>query len=319
MDIRSRPTPRPHRQDPCSVQGVSDYLHERAESPRAEPPELRGAVLLQHKTGSSEIVRYSGQTTADGQDIPAEAVVNDEVVIYVDGIGQRIKEQQRQIAALLHGGSEAGADLDRPIIGVHEGQGKSGTSDVLRIAKNTLFTKALQTGLAPNSLIEKAAYKNDPSIKSIKDLLHQSLDAGLKVTLMAHSGGGSQVALALNLLSREQGGRFQKALADDVRLLSIAGAASAEDYQKGGLNPENLLYTGSQQDEVYRLFHNHIEPVAWHKNLPFIGDGISVLRGKNIDKSTHAPDYLFAEHKTGEANRLEDFLEGGRGGYYELE
>lgn len=318
MLIQRGQTPRPNPPDPKAVTGVEHYVAVRARNDREEPPELRGAVFVQSPDGSKQMLRHSGETTPEGPDIPAHAVVDKEVLIYVDGIGQPIEEQYRQIAALLHGGQEVGANLDRPVIGVHEGSGKTGRDDVVRIGKNVGMTKALQSGLAPTSWVEKAAYKNDPSIKAVKDLLQQTLDAGLKVTMMAHSGGSAQAALALSLLSREQGGRFAPKIQENVRVLSLAGAASPQDYEKSGVAPKNLLYTGSRRDDVYRTFHNHIHPLAWHRNIPFLFGGLSVLLGIGIDRSTHAPDYIFAQHQGKDQNRLESFLSGSPGGRHEL-
>lgn len=287
----------------------SEHLH------RGEPPHLRGLVFQQSPDGSIETLRHSGETTPEGPDIPAEAVVDGRVLISVDGIGQDLQEHQRQIRDLLHGGSEVGAKLERPVIGVHEGSGPTGKSDLIRIGKNVLMTKALQSGLACPQRIEKAAYRNDPAVKAVKDLLQQALQSSLKVTLMAHSGGGAQVALALNLLSRQEQGRFASKISQNVRVLSLAGAASPKDY---GVKSKDLLYTGSRRDDVYKTFHRHLHPWAWHRNLPFMKNGIEAALGIGVDKSTHSLDHIFAEHQTVEGHRLEKFLLGGAGGRYEL-
>lgn len=300
--------------------GARDYVAERDRPDKEEPPELRGVVFEQYQDGQSRILRYSGETTPGGPDIPADAVVNDEVLIYVDGIGQNLAEQQRQIRAVLHGGQGTAADLDRPVIGVHEGAGESCVHDAARIGRNIGLTKALQTGLFSTAWIEKVAYRNDPSIKAVKDLVRQSLAAGVQVTLMAHSGGAAQTALALSLLAREESGRFALDIQDKVRVLSIAGASSPRDFTEAGIKPENLLYTGSRRDGVYRIFRNHVHPLAWHKNLPFLFDaafaGLGYLRE---DAGVyHSPDYIFHQHQLGSRHRLEDFLLGGPGGSYEL-
>lgn len=293
-------------------EGIARYVQHQERAERGEPPHLRGLVFKQSPDGTSENLRFSGQTTPEGPDIPVDAVVDGSVLISVDGIGQEVSEHHRQIKDLLHGGSEVGANLQRPVLGVHEGSGPDRKSDLLRIGRNVIFTKALQSGLFNAEKIEKIAYRNDPSVKAVKDLLQQALESGLKVTLMAHSGGGSQVALALNLLSRQNGGLWKKKIPDNVRVLSLAGAASSKDYS--GVRSQDLLYTGSRRDDVYKMFHNHLHPWAWHRNLPFLKNGVEAALGIGVDKSTHALDYIFAQHETEQGNRLEGFLRGVSGG-----
>src|SRR5690606_7867470 len=99
------------------------------------------------------------------------------------------------------------------------------------------------------------------------DMVRQCLQVGRQVTLMTHSGGGAQTALALSLLAREEDGRFRSEITAKVRVLSTASAASRQDFEEAGVAPANLLYTGSRKDAVYRIFRHHIHPFAWHRNL----------------------------------------------------
>lgn len=301
-------------------EGAFHYVDEREVEGKLEPPELRGVVFEQWPDGRAQILRYSGETTPEGPDLPADAVVDNEVVFYVDGIGQRLSEHQRQIRSVLHGGQSESANLSRPILGIHEGAGRSTMHDIVRIGKAMALTKSLQYDLAPLDWVRSKAYQVDPSVHSIHNLLRQALVAGHQVTLMCHSGGGAQTALALSILAREEDGRWTEKISDQVRILSLAGAASEQDFKMAGIKSENLLYTGSGRDPVYSAFRNHLGPYSWKSNFKAVYDaaqaGLNYLREKKI---YHAPDYLFAQHQQTEGNRLEAFLLGGPGGKYELD
>ena len=301
-------------------EGSYDYVSERKTRGKEEPPELRGVVFRQDPDGSSQILRYSGETTPDGPDIPDDLVVDNEVLIYVDGIGQRLREHRRQIAALLHGGQDTAANLDKPVLGVHQGAGKSTLADVARIGRTIFYTKALQSGLFSNDWVKRNAFKNDPAVQSVYNLVKQSLAAGVQVTLMAHSGGAAETAMALTLLSREDGGRLKDQISEEVRVLSLAGAASARDFFEAGVTEENLLYSGSLKDPVFAGFRHHIHPYRFWANLkPGVFAGLAALGSGSQISLFHSVDYIFQEHQTPTRHRLEDFLNGGPGGRFDLE
>ena len=300
--------------------GAFHYVDERETQGKLEPPELRGVVFEQWPDARTQILRYCGQTTPDGPDLPADAVVDHEVLFYVDGIGQRLSEHQRQIKSVLHGGQSEAANLSRPVIGIHEGAGKSTLHDIARIGKDMALTKSLQYDLAPLDWVRSKAYSVDPSVQSVHNLLRQALAAGHQVTLMCHSGGGAQTALALSILAREEDGRWAEQISDKVRILSLASAASEQDFEMAGIKSENLLYTGSGRDPVYSAFRHHLGPYSWKSNFRAAYDavqaGLNYVREKKI---YHAPDYIFSQHQQGDQNRLEAFLLGGPGGKYELD
>ena len=306
-----------HRAPGHVPDGAYQYVAERAAQDKEEPPELKGVVFRQDPDGSHQILRYSGETTPDGSDLPADVIVDNEVLIYVDGIGQRLREHQRQIRAVIHGADLPGG-LNRPVIGVHEGAGPSTLADVARIGRNITFTKALQWGIFNKDWVKKAAFNNDPAVQSVYNLVRQSLAAGVQVTLMTHSGGGAETALALTLLSREE--NFKEAIQDSVRVLSTASAASQKDFLDAGVRSENLYYTGSTRDAVYRGFRHHIHQSKWWTSLPTALDaGVAALKAQGAMGLFHSVDYIFHNHETTEGNRLENFLRGGPGQKHELE
>lgn len=303
--------------------GADQYVEERR-SARKEPPHLRGVVFQQSEEGAVDVLAWSGQTRPDvppdgSPTIPESAVKGNRVVISVDGIGQTWQAHQRQIRYVLHGQGEGGADVDQPVIGIHEGAGPSGVHDVARIGRDLTLTKLLQSGLAATEWVAKKAYTIDPAVKSIHDMVRQCLQVGREVTIMTHSGGGAQAALALSILAREDEGRYRPEITDKVRVLSAASATSRRDFEEAGVADENILYTGSRKDAVYRIFRHHIHPFAWHKNLIPIADAIySGITHDPNGIAYHSPDYIFAENENQEAGRLQGFLEGGPGGSYPL-
>lgn len=292
----------------------------RSYTPQEEPPELRGVLFQQDKDGTVTLLKRSGESRPDGPpDIPSEAVINDQVFISVDGIGQDWNRHREQIRDWFHGGMPDGADLARPIIGIHEGEGKNGLQDVWRIIKNTALLKSLQAGCRSPESVKQAAYRNDPAVKTIYDQLRQSLNAGRQVTFMAHSGGGAQVALAMSILGKEEDARYAEALGKSVRVMGTAAAASSEDFLKAGVRQENLFMTGSRRDPVHRFFRTHMDfrrplsvPIA-------VGDGIlGSIQFLFKRGPYHEGEYIFAQNRSPSGNRIETFLKGGPGGLHPL-
>lgn len=291
------------------------------ESATQEPPELKGVVYRQEASGTVEILKWSGETKPEPPpDIPADAVKNGRVVIYVDGIHQMWGEQQRQINHLLHGSSGHGANVDQPVIGIHEGAGKSGFRDGVRIAKAMVMTKLVQAGVVPLKWAQKKLYKIDPAIKAVHDQLSQSLQEGRQVQLMTHSGGGQETAAALALLAREG---YKKQISENVRVLSLASAAAKQDFTKSGVKQENLYYTGSKKDPVYSIFRHHLHLTTLPINIPFWYDVARYLTSLPFQQpgalAVHSPDYIFAKNVNEEGRqRIDKFLAGGPGGAYPL-
>jgi hypothetical protein len=246
-------------------------------------------------------------------------VKDNRVVISVDGIHQEWSEHQRQIHNFLEGQSSVGADVHQPVIGIHEGASKNILQDIWRITKVKGMIQLLHSGLVPLAWAEKKMYKIDPAIKSVHDEVEQSLLAGRKVQLMTHSGGGTEAAAALALLSKE-GMRDQ--IGRDVRLLSIASAAAHKDFTNAGLKSENIYYTGSKKDPVYYMFRHYMSPLSLGSDLAFGIDvaryALSFLHKDPKELYYHSPDYIFAQNMSPEGQRIQKFLDGGAGGQYPL-
>ena len=62
-------------------------------------------------------------------------------------------------------------------------------------------------------------FAHDPAVQTTCAVLRQALDQGRDVLLLPHSGGGTESALALNLLA----GDYRDQIQDHVKVVSLAG------------------------------------------------------------------------------------------------
>lgn len=302
--------------------GISaDYIQAR-ESTEEEPDDHKGIVYEHTQQGQINILKLSGQTVPElPADIPESAVKDGRVVIYVDGIHQEISEQKRQIRSFFHGQASTGANVGQSVIGIHEGAGKSGFHDGVRIGKALGMLKLLQNRVIPLGWASKQIYKIDPAIKSVHDEVKQSLLAGRKVQLITHSGGGAETATALTLLAREG---MKQEISDNVRVLSMASAAAHKDFTKAGVKAENIYYTGSVNDPVYSIFRNYLGPLSIGSAVGFAVDTAhylyEMIKGKDnpVIYHYHSPDYIFDRNMADGSQRIQKFLNGGPGGKFPL-
>lgn len=287
--------------------------------PEQEPPELRGALFQQEPDGTVKVLRYSGQTSPTSPpDIGDDAAVNGEVFISVNGIDQDWPSHRQQIKDWYHGGFATGADWNRPIIGIHEGD-RDGAADIVRILKNTFILKSLESGVTGLEKTRKAAYRNDPSVKTIHDQLRQSLAVGRQVTLMAHSGGGSQVALALALLAQEGDGQWRDEIEDKVRVMGTAATCHRNDLRRSGVADENIFMTYSKKDPVPGFYQTPTSLKNPFSILRAGARGLGLLaRGLIKPGPWHQGHYIFEHNMTSKGSRIVNFLEGGQGGTHRL-
>lgn len=322
------PTQASHTNPISILRGIARYVREiRREG--EEPPEVRGVVFEQYEDGRVQILKRQWEQQPDippgGQpDIPADAVRDNRVVIYTDGIQQGIWNQKDQIRRLLqaprqhpdHGGS-----VDQPVIGIHEGKHLHARDAIKRIAMDWTYLKALQGRFVPEPWVHKKIFTADPVVKSVHHQIRQSLQAGRDVQLVAHSGGGAETALALTMLSREDGGRWKNVIKNHVRVLAMAPAVSKKDYELAGVKPENVFYTGSANDPLYHWASHYVTPALAMSNLPTLKAGIeSLLMLRDRDPLPyHAPDYIFWRNVQPDGTqRIQTYLDGGPGGQFEL-
>ena len=331
MKVQTQPTlPRPRTTVsktpngdlPQDIAISSDYIQAR-ESTEEEPIHLKGVVYEHTTKNEINVLKYSGQTVGElPADIPESALNKDgRVVIYVDGIHQEITEQHRQIRSFFQGQASTGANVDQSVIGIHEGAGKSGLHDGIRIGKALGMLKLVQNHLVPLEWASRQIYKIDPAIKSVHDEVKQSLLAGRNVQLITHSGGGAETATALTLLAREG---MKDQISEKVRILSMASAAAHKDFTKAGVKAENIFYTGSNNDPVYSIFRHYLGPVNVISAVGFAMEacryGYEMLKGKNeqVIFHYHSPDYIFDRNMTAEGQKIQKFLNGGPGGKFPL-
>jgi hypothetical protein len=271
---------------------------------RPEPRALAGETRVQYEDGSSEAFEPSI--------LPETAVCNNRVVVYVDGIRYMKSSQQADIRTLFHGAADDTSLLhvDQPVVAVHEGVGR-GLSDPERIVQDFAILKLLQGGKQDPGLIQ-TLYDLDPAVRSLHDVVQQSLEAGHDVLLAAHSGGGTETAAALTVLANEDGGRYQAAIRDHVRLLQIAPAASMPDFLLAGVRQENLYYTDSQNDPAYGAFHTFVPPEHPKQALSNAVESLLDVTPRALQR--HSPYYIFAHNGSGGASSIQAFVDGAPNG-----
>jgi hypothetical protein len=291
-----------------------------------EPRALHGLVFEQYADGRVVELKHAEETTPDvppgGPDIPADAVHNSRVVIYVDGIHELISTQHDNIHRLLQAprnDPKHGASVDQPVIGIHEATGLNAGTDGTRIAIDLAWLKALQGKYLPTSWVRKACFRSDPPIRSVHNEIKQSLEAGREVQIALHSGGGPETAVALTLLAREDGGKWKNAIRNHVRILAMAPACSNKDFELAGVKSENIYYTASEHDPVYRFAHKYVAP----KNQVLLAARAARVGAELLFNREsipyHAPDYIFWRNVQPDGKqRIQAFLDGGPGGEHIL-
>jgi len=301
-------------------EGVERYERNLSLTP-AESPEVHGLVYEQYADGRVTVLKHAPHTTPDipstGPDIPADAVKDNRVFIYVDGIHQDLACQHDQIHRLLQAPRKdpsQGVSADQPVIGIHEAAGVNAGIDGTRIALDLGWLKALQGHFLPMSIIRTAAFRSDMAVKSVHDEVKQSLAAGRDVQIALHSGGGAETALALNLIAREDGGRWKNVIRDHVRILALAPAASFKDFEVAGVKKDSIYYTASQHDPVYKLAHAYVPPSQMAVLLArSTAVGVHLLFNPDVGP-VHAPDYIFWRNMEPDGSQpIQAFLDGGAG------
>lgn len=287
-----------------------------------EPTALHGLVYQRYEDGHVTVLKHAWETTpgvpCSGPDIPSDAVRNNRVFIYVDGIHQSLADQQDQMHRLFQAprdNPKHGAAIDQPAIGIHEAAGINAGLDGARIAADLTWLKALQGGYLPTSWIEKGAFRTDAAVRSVHNEVRQSLEAGRDVQIALHSGGGAETALALTLLAKEGGGRWKNAIAEHVRVLALSPAAAVKDFELAGVKADNIYYTASTKDPLYRLAHKYVAP--WQMPLlavRAVSVGISLLFNHDV-LPYHSHDYIFWRNMQPNGEQpIQTYLDGGRGG-----
>lgn len=293
--------------------------------PDPDPPALRGVVYTRYPSGNLDFIAWSGETKPDvGPDgksiIPDSAVANNRVVMFVDGIRQSLPHQILTVRDLLQAPElpdDYGCSVRQPVIGVHQGVGPHLASDIKRIVGDFSLLKAMQASFIDPQRCAGTVAKWDPSVKAVHDLVRQSLEVGRDVTIGAFSGGGTQVALALTMLSREEGGRFRQQVGDHVRVMAMTPGASVRDFEKAGVKRENIEYVAGKRDPVYQLFRTYVGVDAGLGNVVGLARGaVAVARiAAHPANVEHDVYFLFEHSRTPEGEEpIQKFLDGGAGG-----
>ncbi len=129
---------------------------------KPDPVELHGALFQQNPDGAVRVLKHSGQTLPDGPpDIPQSALHQGEVFLSVNGIDQDWAGHHQQIKDWYHAGFPNGANWDRPVLGVHEGD-RPGMADIGRVFRNTFLLKGLQAGLGTPEAVKRRPTKTTP-------------------------------------------------------------------------------------------------------------------------------------------------------------
>lgn len=255
--------------------------------------------------GKYTVLADSGKTTPNGSDIPASAVKDNRVVIGFEGIEGGQRSYVNTFGNLFN--SDKGAvNLNQDFLMIHEGNRERAIDDIGRILHDDLTMKEVQLGHVPSMA---SIAKSDPAVVTGYNVIKQALDADHQVMIFAHSGGGAEADLALNLLSHNG---YKDKIHDDVKIMIMAGAASAPDAVKAGVQEGNALYVGMDEDVVAGLGHTWIDPshpVAGLKEL--------------YNSVTHATDFSLGKwHSPNETivprniEHVEAFFNDGVGGTY---
>lgn len=256
-----------------------------------DPPALQGGLYVVNLDGSHP---WLPDRTA-----PPSAVVNGRAVVLAEGIG----EQSDHVAAWTHG--TLVPVVGQPVLSVHEGQPASPPMEVVRIARDLVSLKVVEHG----GTVDRAeVYAHDPAVKTLHDVIGGQLDAGHDVIVVAHSGGGAESALALNLLSQE-GHRGQ--IGRHVRVLSMAGAAATQDYLDAGVHADNVMYTASHYDAIGVIGTTYVHDAgsAWK-----LATGMVSKVGQ---PNQHDYGQIFALNAAPDgSNAITTFLQGGPGGVH---
>ena len=285
---------------------------------------MRGVVYARYPSGRVDFVAWSGETRpdvgADGQSIiPADTTANNRVVMFVDGIRESITQQMDSVRDLLQAPEipdDYGTNVRQPVIGVHQGVGAGLASDIKRVVGDFSLLKAVQAHFLSPARCASVVTHWDPGVKAVHDLVRQSLEVGRDVTIGAFSGGGTQVALALTMLGREDGGRFHEAVSAHVRVLALTPGASVRDFEEAGVKRENLEYVAGKDDPVYQLCHTYVGAGAGLGNLVGAARGAVALTrlARNPACPQHDMYFLF-EHSVQPDGRepIQSFVDGGAG------
>ncbi|MFN8609074.1 MAG: hypothetical protein U0931_16180 [Vulcanimicrobiota bacterium] len=264
--------------------------------------------LYQFSPGSRgyEVLAEAGQTSADGHNIPAEAIQNGRIILGFEGIDGNQSSYVHAFNKLFNSGEKSAIPLNQNMLFIHEGHRPTRLDDIKRVLHDYETTKKLQSG---EKIDMQAAFAADPSVETGYNVVKQALDQDLDVLVFAHSGGGAQSVEVLNLLS-SQG--YHDKIADHVKIVIMAGAAPAQDAVKAGVQPGNALYIGMKADLVAELGHVYIDP---HDPMDGLISLIKDLR-QTSDFTLgpmHSPDQAIVPYNL---NHLQDFFNKGVGGTY---
>ncbi len=251
------------------------------------------------------------------QDVPPQAVVNNREVMVVEGVGGEIPWYTGIIQKTFQSSEPGFVNVHQPVLGVHEGLGPNRLHDMARLFKNVAYLKQIEMSPATPEQVA-AIYRNDPAVKTVHDQVRDALDRGRDLVLVPHSGGGAETALALHILTQEDG-RYRPLIEKHLRILHIAAAAALEDYEQAGVPASNIYYTAIARDEVWQLAHVYVDPhdpgAGLSTVLPTVGGLLRSNFGGNSD--AHSPDNIIRANAAPDGHQpVADFLAGGPGGVH---
>lgn len=261
-------------------------------------------AVFGHNPNADPPSAYGSTYTIPAQGTPAST---NTVYIGVEGMDGSQHSYTPPYTQIFETNGPNSFDVHAPITMVHEGVYPTRADDVTRLAGDYMQMKQVEGG---DQVTLAETHSSDPAVNTTYNLLKQNLDAGHNVVLIAHSGGGGESGLALNMLGQQP--HYKTLIGEHVRVLSMAGLASAQDYQDAGVKPGNVLYIGDSRDAVAQAGHQYMDP-----GNP-VGDAtslVSTLTGPNISfglGTPHSPSTIVPENHTA----FETFMAGGQGGTY---
>ncbi|HEY4002346.1 MAG TPA: hypothetical protein VGO93_25975 [Candidatus Xenobia bacterium] len=268
-------------------------------NPEVDPPERHGVVYRLEENG--DVAVLSGQ-------VPAR---DNRVVLAVEGLWRSMADYRQQWQTVLHDEKGRWGNVRQPIVGVHEGNHERRGRDVLRLVQDLSFMKLLQWQPRRVWRVE-AAYRRDPSVRKVHDIVLDAVRQGQQVLLVTHSAGGAQAALALTILAAEG---HRVAVTQHVRVLALANAVSAQSYFKAGVAKENLFYTADKRDPVGSMAK--MLTVDWGRPWASVREAGKHMRHalQTIGGEWHHDlvRVFYAHREQGSTPAIQRFIDGGPG------
>ncbi len=144
--------------------GAQDAYHWATDpNPQAEDASNYGQLYqITPGSGDYKVLAQGGQTSPDGNNIPAEAIKDGRVIIGFEGIDGTQGSYVRAFNKLFNS-EDAAVPLNQPMLFIHEGHRPNRLDDIKRILHDYSVTKQVQAG---EKVDLEAAFQADPAVET---------------------------------------------------------------------------------------------------------------------------------------------------------